>query len=151
MTTVEIVAADEAEADHFLAVNCLATIAPFVSKKVRNRLQAIQQKAAAKSRSSETKDDVILKQPASINRDFIMRDYQLQGLSWLVTRYDHGLGCILADEMGLGKTLVLHPTSPYPSSAPHTCHTSLILYSTSKVISASLAPLPWPSPCCMNR
>jgi SWI/SNF-related matrix-associated actin-dependent regulator of chromatin subfamily A member 5 len=34
-----------------------------------------------------------------------MRDYQLQGLNWLIQLYEKGLGGILADEMGLGKTL----------------------------------------------
>ncbi|KZT62725.1 hypothetical protein CALCODRAFT_522329 [Calocera cornea HHB12733] len=34
-----------------------------------------------------------------------LRDYQIQGLNWLVDLYHHGLNGILADEMGLGKTL----------------------------------------------
>jgi SNF2 family DNA or RNA helicase len=34
-----------------------------------------------------------------------MRDYQLQGLTWLISLYDNGINGILADEMGLGKTL----------------------------------------------
>lgn len=35
----------------------------------------------------------------------IMKDYQLEGLDWLVSLYENGLNGILADEMGLGKTL----------------------------------------------
>ena len=35
----------------------------------------------------------------------IMKDYQLEGLEWLVTLFENGLNGILADEMGLGKTL----------------------------------------------
>ncbi|TPX32545.1 hypothetical protein SmJEL517_g04395 [Synchytrium microbalum] len=35
----------------------------------------------------------------------IMRDYQLQGLNWLISLYENGINGILADEMGLGKTL----------------------------------------------
>ncbi|KAI8923627.1 SNF2 family N-terminal domain-containing protein [Entophlyctis helioformis] len=35
----------------------------------------------------------------------IMRDYQIQGLNWLVSLYTNGINGILADEMGLGKTL----------------------------------------------
>ncbi|CAK9437953.1 uncharacterized protein LODBEIA_P23310 [Lodderomyces beijingensis] len=35
----------------------------------------------------------------------VMKDYQLDGLEWLVTLYQNGLNGILADEMGLGKTL----------------------------------------------
>jgi SWI/SNF-related matrix-associated actin-dependent regulator of chromatin subfamily A member 5 len=34
-----------------------------------------------------------------------MKDYQLQGLNWLIKLYDNGINGILADEMGLGKTL----------------------------------------------
>lgn len=34
-----------------------------------------------------------------------MRDYQMQGLNWLIHLYDNGINGILADEMGLGKTL----------------------------------------------
>ena len=34
-----------------------------------------------------------------------MRDYQLEGLRWLIKLHDSSLNGILADEMGLGKTL----------------------------------------------
>ena len=34
-----------------------------------------------------------------------MRDYQLDGLDYLVGMFDRGANCILGDEMGLGKTL----------------------------------------------
>lgn len=34
-----------------------------------------------------------------------LRDYQLQGLNWLISLHEHKLSGILADEMGLGKTL----------------------------------------------
>ncbi|KDN44935.1 hypothetical protein K437DRAFT_208624, partial [Tilletiaria anomala UBC 951] len=34
-----------------------------------------------------------------------MRDYQIDGLQWLISLYENGLNGILADEMGLGKTL----------------------------------------------
>jgi SWI/SNF-related matrix-associated actin-dependent regulator of chromatin subfamily A member 5 len=35
----------------------------------------------------------------------VMRDYQVEGLNWIVRLYHRGLNGILADEMGLGKTL----------------------------------------------
>ena len=38
-------------------------------------------------------------------RDVKLRQYQLEGLSWLAQRHSDGHGCILGDEMGLGKTL----------------------------------------------
>ncbi|GMK54535.1 hypothetical protein CspeluHIS016_0111210 [Cutaneotrichosporon spelunceum] len=34
-----------------------------------------------------------------------MRDYQVQGLNWMVALHHNGINGILADEMGLGKTL----------------------------------------------
>lgn len=34
-----------------------------------------------------------------------MRDYQVQGLNWLINLHENGISGILADEMGLGKTL----------------------------------------------
>eukprot|EP00750_Incisomonas_marina_P004267 INCI13456.10.p1 GENE.INCI13456.10~~INCI13456.10.p1 ORF type:complete len:950 (-),score=209.41 INCI13456.10:1722-4571(-) len=34
-----------------------------------------------------------------------MRDYQLEGLNWMVNLYIKGINGVLADEMGLGKTL----------------------------------------------
>ena len=36
-----------------------------------------------------------------------MRDYQLEGLTWLTCLYQIGLNGILADEMGLGKTVCI--------------------------------------------
>jgi SWI/SNF-related matrix-associated actin-dependent regulator of chromatin subfamily A member 5 len=34
-----------------------------------------------------------------------MRDYQVDGLNWMIQLYENGVNGILADEMGLGKTL----------------------------------------------
>jgi SNF2 family DNA or RNA helicase len=45
-----------------------------------------------------------LSQPSTI-KNVEMRDYQLLGLSWMVSQYDKCINSILADEMGLGKTL----------------------------------------------
>jgi len=42
-------------------------------------------------------------QPDSIKA--VLREYQLEGLRWMVRMFDDGCSCILADEMGLGKTL----------------------------------------------
>jgi len=44
------------------------------------------------------------RQPASI-RNGQLRDYQIEGVSWMVNLRKNGLNGILADEMGLGKTL----------------------------------------------
>ena len=34
-----------------------------------------------------------------------MRDYQLEGLNWMINLFTQGINGILADEMGLGKTV----------------------------------------------
>ncbi|KAM0687783.1 chromatin remodeling complex Adenosinetriphosphatase [Conglomerata obtusa] len=34
-----------------------------------------------------------------------LRDYQLEGVNWLIQMHTLGINCVLADEMGLGKTL----------------------------------------------
>ena len=44
------------------------------------------------------------KQPAIMNHDFQMKDYQVVGMNWLNLLYKKRLSCILADDMGLGKT-----------------------------------------------
>lgn len=53
---------------------------------------------------SEDKKSVYLKaSPSFINGE--MRDYQIDGLNWMVSLHDNGINGILADDMGLGKTL----------------------------------------------
>ena len=34
-----------------------------------------------------------------------MRQYQIEGLNWMIKLFDQGINGILADEMGLGKTV----------------------------------------------
>ncbi|KAK9812302.1 hypothetical protein WJX73_000685 [Symbiochloris irregularis] len=46
----------------------------------------------------------LIAQPSVIKHG-TMREYQMQGLNWLIHLYDNGINGILADEMGLGKTL----------------------------------------------
>ena len=54
-----------------------------------------------------------------------LRDYQLDGLNWLVYSWAKGNNCILADEMGLGKTvqcvaMVGEPAASTPLCTFHT-------------------------------
>ncbi len=35
----------------------------------------------------------------------VLKQYQLEGLNWMIGLYERGLNGILADEMGLGKTI----------------------------------------------
>ncbi|KAI5813259.1 SNF2 family N-terminal domain-containing protein [Pyronema omphalodes] len=66
--------------------------------------QAIAEATEEDSKLGEHKGLRPANQPALITGG-IMKDYQLQGLDWLVSLYENGLNGILADEMGLGKTL----------------------------------------------
>jgi SNF2 family DNA or RNA helicase len=34
-----------------------------------------------------------------------MKDFQIQGLNWMISLYNQGLNGVLGDEMGLGKTV----------------------------------------------
>ena len=63
-----------------------------------------------------------------------MRDYQVQGLNWLVSLHENGISGILADEMGLGKTLVWLAKASLTA-----CHHSLTVYLANHSI-------PWLSP-----
>ncbi len=49
--------------------------------------------------------DSVQPQTAPIQLDAVLRPYQLDGYSWLLFLWTHGLGGILADDMGLGKTV----------------------------------------------
>ena len=46
----------------------------------------------------------LLKQPAIMNDDIELKDYQVVGLNWLNLLWQNGISGILADDMGLGKT-----------------------------------------------
>lgn len=47
---------------------------------------------------------LIAQQPDSISKSYVLKGYQLKGISWLSLLYKSKLGGMLADEMGLGKT-----------------------------------------------
>lgn len=64
------------------------------SEKTKETRKALEQAQTAHNQS----------QPALVS-GCTMKDYQLDGLEWLVSLYENGLNGILADEMGLGKTL----------------------------------------------
>ncbi len=57
--------------------------------------------------NDEADEEVVtrLTQQPSIIVNCTMRDYQLEGLNWMIRLYQNGVSGILADEMGLGKTL----------------------------------------------
>lgn len=47
----------------------------------------------------------IFSQPPNLSPGCELKDYQLEGIRWLVSLYENGVSGILADEMGLGKTI----------------------------------------------
>ncbi|POW18921.1 hypothetical protein PSHT_05280, partial [Puccinia striiformis] len=57
--------------------------------------------------SQSTSDDepFVFTESPSYVKGGIMRDYQVQGLNWMISLFHNGINGILADEMGLGKTL----------------------------------------------
>lgn len=82
------------------------------SKKKRARNESPQPAKAQKTASGKRDILSMLKNPKpettfqpSLITGGTMKDYQLDGLEWLLTLYENGLNGILADEMGLGKTL----------------------------------------------
>ncbi|CAH2355857.1 ISWI chromatin-remodeling complex ATPase Isw2p [[Candida] railenensis] len=52
----------------------------------------------------ESQRTVLTESPSFVQQG-TLREYQIQGLNWLISLYENKLSGILADEMGLGKTL----------------------------------------------
>lgn len=44
-------------------------------------------------------------QPSVLSSECKIREFQLDGLNWMISLYETGINGILADEMGLGKTI----------------------------------------------
>ncbi|KAF8985532.1 hypothetical protein BGZ46_003821 [Entomortierella lignicola] len=57
-----------------------------------------------KNTAPAVKSHISARQPKLVTGG-VLRDYQLEGVEWMVSLYENGLNGILADEMGLGKTL----------------------------------------------
>eukprot|EP00878_Enallax_costatus_P024699 GHUV01026379.1.p1 GENE.GHUV01026379.1~~GHUV01026379.1.p1 ORF type:complete len:570 (+),score=274.12 GHUV01026379.1:491-2200(+) len=79
----------------------LAKLRPFIAPAVAESLEAAAAAAppgllAGLPAPPETQPDQIRA---------ALREYQLEGVAWLVQQHQRGLNSILADEMGLGKTL----------------------------------------------
>ncbi|CUM57156.1 unnamed protein product [Debaryomyces tyrocola] len=55
--------------------------------------------------NDEESQRTILTESPSFVKEGKLREYQIQGLNWLISLYENRLSGILADEMGLGKTL----------------------------------------------
>ncbi|GIL63033.1 hypothetical protein Vafri_17166 [Volvox africanus] len=83
----------------------LDKLKPFITDQVVKHLRLVAEKgeslAAFKKQGQEAA--TVTQQPQEILAT--LRDYQLEGVAWLVAQYERGVNTILADEMGLGKTL----------------------------------------------
>eukprot|EP00667_Euglena_gracilis_P025100 EG_transcript_29233 len=80
----------------------LDLLEPFLAPKLVKALRPLQRQSAPDAAALATVPHLTASPPFLAAT---LRDYQLVGVNWLVTLYDHGCGAILADEMGLGKTL----------------------------------------------
>ncbi|KAL4421455.1 hypothetical protein ABPG75_010746 [Micractinium tetrahymenae] len=79
----------------------LEVLRPFIAAEVAASIHA--KAAAARATGLPPLPEPVERQPDCLEAS--LREYQLEGLRWLVSMWDHGTNCILADEMGLGKTL----------------------------------------------
>ncbi|GIL69867.1 hypothetical protein Vretifemale_646 [Volvox reticuliferus] len=73
---------------------------PFTTDQVLKHLRTVAERAETKL---EQEAATVTRQPQEILAT--LREYQLEGVAWLVAQYRRGINPILADEMGLGKTL----------------------------------------------
>jgi len=71
--------------------SCVTTINKLISKQM-----------GGKSLEAEREQEVV--QPSML-RGGDLKEYQLEGLKWMVSLYENNLNGILADDMGLGKTI----------------------------------------------
>ncbi|KAG1469884.1 hypothetical protein G6F56_003000 [Rhizopus delemar] len=58
----------------------------------------------SKPQYQDAMNGYLTEQPKIINKEMIMKDYQLLGINWMLLLYRKNISGILADEMGLGKT-----------------------------------------------
>ena len=47
-------------------------------------------------------------QSIHLKNNVVLREYQVEGVNWLIFSWYQRRNCILADEMGLGKTLQVY-------------------------------------------
>ena len=74
-------------------------LAPFVPKERLKGLMEVKQGSAAGP------CEVPRIGPSESYIQAELRDYQVEGVNWILTQYELGVGGIVADEMGLGKTI----------------------------------------------
>jgi SNF2 family DNA or RNA helicase len=81
----------------------LTVFEPFITSKVYDKLKGFHDLFAKNKKLKDVyhNDDIeSIQQPSTII-NCTLRDYQLDGISWIVDRYDKAINVILADEMVL--------------------------------------------------
>lgn len=73
-------------------------------KSEREEDEELLRDEEAEDEDADDEEDFVTESPSFI-KGGKLRDYQIQGLNWLISLHEHKLSGILADEMGLGKTL----------------------------------------------
>ncbi|KAJ7882115.1 SNF2 family N-terminal domain-containing protein [Mycena leptocephala] len=66
--------------------------------------ESLPLQSASNEAGEDAKEEPAFPQPALVS-GATLKDYQLEGLQWMVGLHEQGISGILADEMGLGKTL----------------------------------------------
>ena len=140
-------AAKEAAASADAASSAAAEAAKAAGRKAKGRLtekqedeMMMRQEVEKEKGKAEQGDSTrLLVQPKCIQFGK-MRDYQLEGLNWMIKLHDHGINGILADEMGERS-----PSTPVPSALRPLDDPPLLLPSLAFAPRSALLP-PHPLP-----
>ncbi|KAK6966481.1 SNF2 family N-terminal domain-containing protein [Favolaschia claudopus] len=108
----------------------------------RRRVDEEEEEDSEVKEVEAAEEDAAFPQPESVTGTRL-KDYQLEGLQWMVGLHEQGISGILADEMGLGKTLQtiafaahlrIHGTRPFlvvcPLSVMHNWIPTLMYHGT---------------------
>ncbi|KAI8991572.1 SNF2 family N-terminal domain-containing protein [Mycotypha africana] len=72
----------------------------------RRKTEKEEDEEILKDEQEENEEDMtVFTQSPSYVTGGTLREYQIQGLNWMISLFENGINGILADEMGLGKTL----------------------------------------------
>ncbi|SPO25876.1 probable ISW2 - ATPase component of a two subunit chromatin remodeling complex [Ustilago trichophora] len=71
----------------------------------RRKTEKEEDEELLKEGGGDEEDSFVFNESPAYVKGGTMRDYQIQGLNWMISLYHNGINGILADEMGLGKTL----------------------------------------------
>ena len=76
-----------------------------ISKRRQNQAKFTDNNEASSDNENESLLTRLTCQPSLLRGEHTMRNYQIDGLNWMISLYETGINGILADEMGLGKTI----------------------------------------------